>query len=142
MYTGSETSPTGRFSGEKAVVATLIVTAAIASIILFFLDPVRVPIYPVCLFHSVTGLDCPGCGGLRATHALLHGDIIAAVHFNAMVVLSALLFVVMSLFYVFRKIQNRPTPIRWNWLWIYFGVWLLFSVLRDLPIPLFAAFAP
>ncbi|MGN1205636.1 MAG: DUF2752 domain-containing protein [Eubacterium sp.] len=31
---------------------------------------------PPCLFHLVTGLPCPGCGGTRAFVALLHGDIL------------------------------------------------------------------
>ena len=26
-----------------------------------------------CLFHELTGLYCPGCGGTRAVWALLHG---------------------------------------------------------------------
>lgn len=33
---------------------------------------------PPCIFHSVTGLYCPGCGGTRAVSALLHGHIITA----------------------------------------------------------------
>ena len=35
--------------------------------------------FPGCPFHLLTGLNCPGCGGLRMTHDLLHGDIAAAV---------------------------------------------------------------
>lgn len=34
--------------------------------------------FPTCPFHAVTGLYCPGCGGLRMTHDLLHGDLAAA----------------------------------------------------------------
>lgn len=29
---------------------------------------------PDCPIRAVTGLQCPGCGGLRATWHLLHGD--------------------------------------------------------------------
>lgn len=34
--------------------------------------------YPACPFNVLTGLYCPGCGGLRMTHDLLHGDLAAA----------------------------------------------------------------
>lgn len=37
---------------------------------------------PLCPFKAVTGWDCPGCGGLRMTHDLLHGDVAAAVADN------------------------------------------------------------
>ena len=40
--------------------------------------------YGVCPFRALTGLDCPFCGGLRGTHALLHGDVAAAVDYNAL----------------------------------------------------------
>lgn len=36
-------------------------------------------LFPACPFKVLTGLDCPGCGGLRMTHDLLHGDLGAAV---------------------------------------------------------------
>ncbi len=37
---------------------------------------------PPCMFHRLTGLNCPGCGGTRAVQALLRGDWYAAWHFN------------------------------------------------------------
>jgi len=45
-------------------------------------DPHR-PIGPLrCPVKLVTGLDCPGCGGLRMAHDLLHGDLRAAARDN------------------------------------------------------------
>lgn len=35
--------------------------------------------FPTCPFHLLTGWNCPGCGGLRMTHDLLHGDVGAAI---------------------------------------------------------------
>lgn len=35
--------------------------------------------FPSCPFKAITGWNCPGCGGLRMTHDLLHGDLAAAV---------------------------------------------------------------
>jgi Protein of unknown function (DUF2752) len=36
-------------------------------------------LFPPCPFKLLTGWDCPGCGGLRMVHDLLHGDLPAAV---------------------------------------------------------------
>ncbi|MDE6853715.1 MAG: DUF2752 domain-containing protein [Muribaculaceae bacterium] len=36
-----------------------------------------------CPFRLLTGYDCPGCGIQRALHALLHGDVSKAWHYNA-----------------------------------------------------------
>jgi Protein of unknown function (DUF2752) len=36
-------------------------------------------LFPACPFKALTGLDCPGCGGLRMVHDVLHGDFAAAV---------------------------------------------------------------
>ena len=142
MSTGCDTAGRPRFSIEQWLIGGLLVAVVAGIAILFFFDPVRVPIYPVCAFHQVTGLDCPGCGGLRATHALLHGHISEALHFNAMVVFSAPLFLVWAGWSLARKAQDKPIPFQPSWLWIFFSVWLVFSVMRDLPIAAFAAFAP
>jgi Protein of unknown function (DUF2752) len=39
--------------------------------------------FPTCPFKALTGWNCPGCGGLRMTHDVLHGDFGAAVVDNA-----------------------------------------------------------
>lgn len=39
--------------------------------------------FPTCPFRLLTGWNCPGCGGLRMTHDLLHGNVGAAVVDNA-----------------------------------------------------------
>lgn len=40
--------------------------------VLFVVDPARHRVTPRCPIRTVTGFDCPGCGGLRAVHELLH----------------------------------------------------------------------
>ena len=37
---------------------------------------------PQCPFKQITGLSCPGCGIQRAIHALMHGEIKDAIHYN------------------------------------------------------------
>lgn len=61
------------------------ITCVIALLILYFIiDPAESRFAPKCMVHLVTGWECPGCGSQRMIHALLHGDLAAAWHFNAM----------------------------------------------------------
>jgi hypothetical protein len=52
-------------------------------------DPNESSAYPQCPLRLVTGIDCALCGGLRATHALLGGDVVRAARQNLLVVLLA-----------------------------------------------------
>lgn len=49
----------------------------------FIFDPGGSIYAPKCSFHLITGLDCPGCGSQRMIHALLHGHLAEAWHYNA-----------------------------------------------------------
>jgi Protein of unknown function (DUF2752) len=115
----------------------------VAALILFLFDPTQVPIYPVCLFHQYTGLDCPSCGSLRALHQLLHGHWIAAFHFNAFLMLSLPLFGWLGLRYWWRTMTHQP-PVTWRpiWLWLYVAAFIAFGVVRNLPVPCLAWFGP
>ncbi|HXZ98808.1 MAG TPA: DUF2752 domain-containing protein [Candidatus Binatia bacterium] len=56
--------------------------AGVAAALIALRDPHR-PIGPLRRpVKLVTGLDCPGCGGLRMAHDLLHGDLRAAARDN------------------------------------------------------------
>ncbi len=61
------------------------VTLLVALCVYFYFDPSD-HLFPRCPFLVATGYECPGCGSQRAIHALLHGDIVAAWHFNAMLI--------------------------------------------------------
>lgn len=68
-----------------------IIIAIIVAVILFLVaaywlfDPSRF-IFPRCPVFVLTGWECPGCGSQRALHALLHGDIAGAWHYNAFLI--------------------------------------------------------
>jgi uncharacterized protein DUF2752 len=49
---------------------------------------------PLCLFHYLTGWDCPGCGLTRAFFALFHGNFSQAIRFNAMAPVLVLWFAI------------------------------------------------
>ncbi len=55
---------------------------ALSAMVIFEFEPSRFSFFPVCLFHKMTGLLCPGCGSLRALHQLLHGNLSLAFAFN------------------------------------------------------------
>ena len=42
-------------------------------------------IAPPCLFHQITGLNCPGCGGTRAVSSALRLDFRAAFWYNPLI---------------------------------------------------------
>ncbi|WP_329495195.1 DUF2752 domain-containing protein [Kitasatospora herbaricolor] len=43
---------------------------------------------PFCPWYRLAGLQCPGCGGTRMAFDLLHGDVAAAWHDNAALLLA------------------------------------------------------
>jgi len=85
---------------------------ALASLYLGLVDPNVPGHYPLCPTKALTGLDCPGCGGLRATHALLHGDVRGALDHNAFIVLVVLpLAVLLWVRWVWREWKGpQPDP--------------------------------
>ncbi|MFI6156638.1 DUF2752 domain-containing protein [Kitasatospora sp. NPDC051170] len=62
---------------------------------------------PFCPFRRVTGLQCPGCGGTRMTYDLLHGDLAAAFHDNALLLLSLPLVALMYLTWLREGLAGR-----------------------------------
>ena len=79
---------------EPLVVAP--VAALIACSLVFVVDPTT-GVYPPCPSQLILGVDCPACGGLRATSSLLHGDIGSFLDHN---VLLAIVFPVLVLTWV------------------------------------------
>lgn len=40
----------------------------------------------ICLFKNLLGYECPGCGMTRAFRAAVRGDVLAAIRYNASIV--------------------------------------------------------
>jgi hypothetical protein len=127
-------------------IAALVASAVgVALGLLWWLDPARTPV-PLCTFYAMTGLHCPGCGTLRATHELLHGHPLAALHDNAIWTLSLPLLSYLGGSQLWTLLGHRPWPgdvTQRRWFWI--GVAMVaavFCVLRNLPWEPFTWLAP
>ncbi|MFJ5234266.1 DUF2752 domain-containing protein [Kitasatospora sp. NPDC088391] len=67
----------------------LLAAGAAGAVYLWARDP-HLPgqVVPFCPWYRLTGLQCPGCGGTRMAYDLLHGDLAAAWHDNAALLLA------------------------------------------------------
>ncbi|MCX7046809.1 MAG: DUF2752 domain-containing protein [Candidatus Sumerlaeota bacterium] len=118
---------------------------------LYLTNPEKGGIYPPCVFHTLTqifmahGLYCPGCGATRCVHSLLHGNLVQALAYNALLILSLPYLAACGCDYVYHELRGRTLrkwlmPVWAIWLWL--AVSLAFCILRNLPISPFNALAP
>ncbi|POX52164.1 hypothetical protein C3489_18415 [Streptomyces sp. Ru71] len=117
--------------------APALVLAAVAGAFAYVgaVDPNEPGHYPACPLLRLTGLYCPGCGGLRSAHAVVHGDVTGALHDNAPAVLGYLAFAVLWTVWVVHAVRGRPfrPDLRPAYLWTLGGLLLVFTVVRNLP---------
>jgi len=124
--------PFGARLGLWAPTASL----AVALAWLFLFDPATSGFYPQCYFHKWTGLQCPGCGGLRATHQLLHGHVAEAFRLNPLFVGLLPFGAWLAARWAARLFSGRRRPAPFltpRFAWILLGVAALFGVLRNIP---------
>ncbi|WP_210634398.1 DUF2752 domain-containing protein [Streptomyces sp. GESEQ-13] len=122
-------------AARLAVPAGLLAAVAAAFAYVTAVDPNEPGHYPVCPLFGLTGLYCPGCGGLRSAHAVAHGDLATALQANAPAVLGYAVFAVLWTVWVIRAARGRPMrvdPPR-AVLWTAGGLLLVFTVLRNTP---------
>jgi hypothetical protein len=115
--------------------AVLAVTVLGSGAVLFFFNPGTHGFYPVCLFHKLTGWNCPGCGGTRAAYQLLHGCFLSALRDNALFVLTLAALALRGLWFIARKLRHQPATLAVppKVLWAFLVLAVAFGVLRNLP---------
>lgn len=113
-----------------------VAAAGLAGLVLVArVDPNEAGHYPVCPFLSLTGLFCPGCGTLRALHALTHGDLATGFARNPLTMLTVPFLLVVWLAWAVRELRGRGrATMAPAWLlWCLAAAQVLFWVLRNLP---------
>lgn len=119
-------------AGAATVAATALVAVR---------DPHVPGSYGLCPLHAATGLWCPACGALRATHDLAHLHLAAAWSENALWVALVPMVVAAWLVGLVRRARGRPARPMPTWLGVVgMVVFVCFGVLRNLPA--FAWLAP
>lgn len=130
---------------HRLVLVSGVVLAAFAAAALFLFDPATWPFYPLCPFHAVTGLHCPGCGSLRAAHQLLHGNFLAALDCNPLMVLALPFLGYGFVSYGVSAVRKKRLPgasVPAFWIWALLAVILVYWVLRNIPVRPFTLLAP
>lgn len=129
-----------RLAGPLAAIGAL----AAGTLFIALVDPNEPGHYPGCPTKLLSGLDCPGCGGLRATHDLAHGDIAGALDNNALFVVLVpviIFFLGRNVFYAWQG-RRPPTPsprvTQWTFT-VLVAVMLLFTIVRNFPLGAFLA---
>ncbi len=130
-------APASRARRMVAPLATIGGLAA-ATALLAFVDPNEPGHYPLCPTKYLLGVDCPGCGGLRATHDLAHGNVSGAFDHNAFFVLCVPVIAFLLgrwVWHSWRGTQPRPWPPRLTRGLLITAAALLtiFTVVRNLP---------
>ena len=112
--------------------------------VLYVYDPAMASFYPKCMFNSLTGLYCPGCGAARALHQLAHGNLRVALGFNPLVVASLPFIAYSGIASMLRKNDGgrRPATMSHYMPWVILAVVVLFWVLRNVPVFPFNLLAP
>ena len=126
-------------------IVTAGLAACAAGIYLYVFNPAGAAVYPICAFHALTGLYCPGCGTGRALHQLLHGNVWAALRLNplAVVLLPPVAYGMLSIGLQFVGLKPLPSKfIPAFWIWVLLAVILLYWVLRNVPCYPFTLLAP
>jgi hypothetical protein len=109
---------------------------AFAYAILLRFPPGQYSLYPQCPFYELFHLQCPGCGATRALAAFLHGDIAAAIHFNALVALlfpAAIVYGIALYIRFLKRLPIRCPDPPFAAVCALLAVTILFGVTRNLP---------
>ncbi|MDB6037486.1 MAG: hypothetical protein JWM99_1327 [Verrucomicrobiales bacterium] len=123
------------FAFGRKPATRLFVGALFATWILYCFNPTEYRFFPQCPLYTLTGWQCPGCGTLRAIHALSHGQLQAALRFNPLLIIVSP-FIALGFA---RELWLEARGERTNWnaipaaaIWAILIVLITYGILRNL----------
>jgi Protein of unknown function (DUF2752) len=123
----------------RAMVAPAVVAAAacVGCAVVAWANPTDPEnVLPRCPTKLLFGIDCPGCGSMRMVYSLMHGDVGAAVHYNAVALVVLPLLALALATWAIGRWRGREVRSWQHWRWtpavtlVVFTVWF---VIRNLP---------
>lgn len=126
-------------------IALIVIAIGSVLTLLYLVNPAERRYGPPCIFHTTTGLHCPGCGGTRAAHALLHGDVRQAAAWNVLALVVVPVLAGYGIYYLVALIRHRRAPVPQIprvAIIVIVAVFVLFMILRNLPFEPFTSLAP
>ena len=140
---GAEENRAPRPAGQRTALAFAALVAGTGGTVALLsrFDPRTAGFFPPCVFHRLTGLHCPGCGATRALHALVHGDLVGALHDNAVFVLMLPAIVGLLGAEVLLPPGRRPFVPAWA-IWTLCAALTVFTLARNVPVYPLSLLAP
>lgn len=120
-----------------APAATVAVVAAGCTVVALAnpTDPDNV--LPTCPTKLLFGVTCPGCGSLRMAYSLMHRDLGAAAHYNALTLVMLPLFVLGWVTWTMSRWRGYTVRSWQHWRWtpaVFTAVYAVWFVIRNIPV--------
>ena len=132
------------FPPQICLAAIVLLLGMVMCFCLYFRHPSDCAWMPSCPFHVWTGLYCPGCGTLRATHYSLNGQFGTAFRYQPLLIslLPILALLVGKMCYENLRKTSMTLPFELQIYWLILITICLFFVLRNIPLDCFECLRP
>jgi len=139
--------PPAAASRSDRLIALLLVSLAAGGLLYFLTYDLTSSLIqtPPCLFRTLTGLYCPGCGRRSALIQLARGKLYAAWRLNPLMIL----FLPAAVLFLFSQVKilftGRSLPrflLHPSLVWTIFGLILAFWIFRNIPLYPFTLLQP
>ena len=124
------------FMYRRSTVVGIWLLLLAGAVYLFVFEPGRSGFFPPCIFRTLTGFTCPGCGTTTALHEITHGHLLAAFMLNPQLVL-ALPFLLYALLRYSVTVMSgrvpRPNALPAGYIYALFFVIVSFWIFRNTP---------
>jgi len=122
------------------IVAGAAIAALAGAVYLYFHNPHSYPL--PCVFYSLTGFYCPGCGAGRASYSLLHGRFLDAFCYNPVMTVLALYVAARAIDWAITGGDHIDQKISVKFVAGILIFVLLFGIVRNIPVYPFNLLVP
>jgi hypothetical protein len=118
----------------RAIKAAVVYAVVLGVLFVYYIFTQLTGIGIPCIFHKITGLDCPGCGNSRALVALSHFEVKKAADHNLFIFPELIFVGFISASVTVRYIKSGKVSLRLKheWAgWVFLAVLIVWTVVRN-----------